>query len=379
LEKQLLGSTTNTRPTVIAQPTRPDFTGQDIFIGLDVHLKSWTVSIYTRLFEHKTFRQNPRTEDLLRYLHGQFPSAQFHCVYEAGYSGFWIHQQLTAAGVDVIVINPADVPTTDKERTYKDDPVDARKLARSLRAGELRGIYVPSRMVLEDRSLVRTRQSLVRKQTRVKNQIKSLLRFYGVEFPDGLGHWSAVFIRWVTTLTHSGECEYAMYQESGAIALRLHLDELTQRRQQILEVTRAVRRLAFTDHYRQNVENLVTLHGIGTLTAMVLLTEIVDIGRFRSLDRLASFVGLVPSSHSSGEKDRRESITPRRSAHLRYVIIESAWVAARKDPQLMLDFLNLAKRMKKTDAIIRIARKQLNRIRFVLKNETPYVQLPLAA
>jgi transposase len=364
---------------MIAQPTWPDFTGQDIFVGLDVHLKSWTVSIYTSLFEHKTFRQNPCPEDLLRYLHRQFPGAEFHCVYEAGYSGFWIHQQLTAAGMNVIVINPADVPTTDKERTYKDDPVDARKLARSLRAGELRGIYVPSRMILEDRSLVRTRQSLVKKQTRVKNQIKSLLRFYGVVFPEKSNYWSAAFIRWITSLTHSGESEYAMHQESGAIALRLHLDELTQRRQQILEVTRAVRRLAFTDHYRQNVENLVTLHGIGTVTAMVLLTEIVDIDRFRSLDRLASFVGLVPSSHSSGEKDRRESITPRRSAQLRYIIIESAWVAARKDPQLMLDFLTLTKRMKKTDAIIRIARKQLNRIRFVLKNEAPYVPLTRAA
>ncbi len=166
------------------QSTALDFTGEDIFVGIDVHLNSWTVSIYTAHLEHKTFRQDPSPEILMRYLRRHFPGARYIGVYEAGYCGFWIYEALSEAGMDMMVINAADVPTTDRERTYKHDPVDSRKLARSLRSRELRPIYVPSREALEDRQLVRTRNRLISKQTRVKNQIKAMVRHFGITFPE---------------------------------------------------------------------------------------------------------------------------------------------------------------------------------------------------
>lgn len=354
--------------------------GQDIFVGLDVHKESWTVSIYTTFFEHKTFNQPPKPDVLLRYLHRWFPGARYHAVYEAGYCGFWIYEALRSAGVDVIVINPADVPTTDKERTYKTNRVDARKLARELRAGSLEPIYVPSRLALEDRSLVRTRGALVKKQTRVKNQIKGLLAFYGVALPTDTGqHWSAGFIRWLSRLCVAGAEPSSMQSESGADALRVYVEELLYLRGQILEVTRAIRRLSRTERYRRRVDLLLTLHGIGIVGAMILLTELIDINRFPRCDELAAFVGLIPSSDDSGEDEHHENLTPRRSPQLRHILVESAWVAARKDPRLMQDFHRLAQRMKKNEAIIRIARKQLNRIRYVLRNDAPYVSMPLAA
>jgi transposase len=92
-----------------------------------------------------------------------FPGATYHTVYETGFSGFWLHDKLREKGIDCMVFNPADVPTKDKERASKTDRVDCRKLARGLRNGEIKGIYVPSRVNVEDRSLVRTRQSMVRK------------------------------------------------------------------------------------------------------------------------------------------------------------------------------------------------------------------------
>jgi len=358
-----------------AQASQLDLSGQDIYVGLDVHLTSWTVSIYTAHLEHKTFRQDPRPEALIRYLKRNFPDAHYHGVYEAGYSGFWIHDALTAGGIDMIVINPADVPTTDKERSVKHDPVDARKLARALRAGLLRPIYVPSREAIEDRQLVRTRSRLIGKQTRVKNQIKALVRHFGIGIPPEFErrHWSREFMAWLGSLTTPGE---GMQYQSGAVALALLLDELHGLRSQVLSATRAIRRLARTERYRRRVEHLITLKGIGVVSAMILLTELVDIDRFRSLDHLASFVGLVPGKRASGESDPTQHLTHRRSSPLRYILIESAWVAARKDPALNRDFERLAGRMKKTDAIIRIARKQLRRIRFVLRNEMPYVPLP---
>ncbi len=167
--------------------------------------------------------------------------------------------------------------------------------------------------------------------------------------------------------------------ESRAIALGLLLDELGSLRGQILEATRAIRSLAGNERYRQRVELLMSLKGIGLISAMILLSELVDIDRFRSLDHLASYAGLVPGKRASGANDPSQRLTHRRSAQLRYILIESAWVAARKDSTLNRDFERLAKRMKKSEAIIRIARKQLARVRFVLKNKKPYVALSAAA
>ena len=112
--------------------------------------------------------------------------------------------------------------------------------------------------------------------------------------------------------------------------------------------------------------------GIGFVTAITLYTKIIDMSRFSNLDRLASFVGLSPSCSSSGDKEIITGLTSRRNRYLRHLIIEAAWVAARRDPALLKSFSELSKRMKKSNAIIRIARKLLNRIRFVWNNETRY-------
>lgn len=344
-----------------------DFTGQQIYVGMDVHKKSWSISIYTDQFEHKTFSQPPEVGVLVNYLKRNFPGAAYKSVYEAGYSGFWIHDHLREQGVQCLVVNPADVPTKDKERAGKTNPVDCRKLARSLRNGEIEGIYVPSRPKAEDRSLLRTRHSMVRKQTRCKNQIKAILCFYGIQIPDDLAnsHWSKRFINWIESIR--------MERASGDLALKVHLAELTHIRQAIAELNRAIRALAKTDDYRNNVQILRTVPGVSVLTAMTLLTELYDISRFKTLDKLCSYVGLIPDTYSSGEKDRKTGMTKRRNAQLRVILIESAWTAVRKDPALMLAFSELCKHMTKTNAIVRIARKLLNRIRYVLKNQQEYV------
>jgi transposase len=344
-----------------------DFTGQQIYVGMDVHKKSWSISIFTDQFEHKTFSQPPEVGMLVNYLKRNFPGAAYKSAYEAGYSGFWIHDRLQEQGVQCLVVNPADVPTKDKERANKTDRVDCRKLARSLRNDEIEGIYVPSRPKVEDRSLLRTRNAMVKKQTRCKNQIKSILCFYGIHIPDELAnsHWSKRFINWIESVR--------MERASGNLSLKVHLDELKHIRQTIAEMNRAIRSLAHSDDYRNNVRILKTVPGVSILTAMMLLTELYDINRFKTLDKLCSYVGLIPNTDSSGETDHKTGMTGRRNALLRFILIESAWTAVRKDPALMMAFNELCKHMTKTKAIVRIARKLLNRIRYVLKNQQEYV------
>ena len=106
---------------------------------------------------------------------------------------------------------------------------------------------------------------------------------------------------------------------------------------------------------------------------MIILTEIGDIKRFKNTDKLNSFMGLIPSTNSSGENDKVGDITPRTNKMLRSAIIESAWVAIRNDAALMMAYQQLIKRMKPQMAIIRIAKKLVNRIIFVLREQKPYV------
>ena len=344
-----------------------DFGGQEIYVGMDVHKNSWSISIFTEHLEHKTFSQPPDVSVLVNYLNRNFPGAVYNSVYEAGFSGFWTHDKLKEHGVNCMVVNPADVPTKNKEKATKTDRVDCRKLARSLRSGELEGIYVPARPKVEDRHLLRTRQSMVKKQTRCKNQIKALLYFYGISVPDELAqsHWSNKFINWLEKIN--------MQKASGDLSLKAHIEELKHLRQIIAGLNRGIRSLAKTDQYRKNVHLLKTIPGISILSAMTLLTELYDINRFKNLDHLASYVGLVPNTSASGEKEYKTNMTGRRNPQLRCLLIESAWVAARKDPALLMAFNELCKRTTKTKAIVKIARKLLNRIRYVLKNQEEYV------
>jgi len=105
-----------------------------------------------------------------------------------------------------LVVNPADVPTNDKERVTKSDRVDCRKLAKCLRDGQLHGIYIPSRIKIEDRNLLRIRHNLVKKQTRCKNQIKSFLHFYGKAIPENVvySHWSRRYIQELENIPMEG-------------------------------------------------------------------------------------------------------------------------------------------------------------------------------
>lgn len=344
-----------------------DFSGQQVYVGMDVHKNSWSVSIFTEHLEHKTFSQPPEVNVLVNYLKRNFPGAVYNAVYEAGFSGFWTHDRLIEQGVNCMIVNPADVPTKNKEKATKTDRVDCRKLARSLRSGEIEGIYVPPRTKVEDRQLLRTRQSMVIKQTRCKNQIKSFLYFYGINIPDELAqsHWSKNFINWIEKIR--------LEKTSGNLSLKAHLEELKNIRQIIAGLNRDIRSLADTDDYRESVRLLKTVPGISTLSAMILLTELYDIDRFKNIDKLSSYVGLIPNTNSSGEKEQKTSITGRHNPQLRCLLIESAWVAVRKDPALLLAFNRLCKKTLKTKAIVQIAKKLLNRIRYVLKNQKEYV------
>jgi len=335
-----------------------------------VHKKQWTICIthMNRMIYKKT-SIDPVAKTLATFLKRRYPAGNYHAVYEAGFSGFHTARELKELGVNCIVTHAADIPTKHKERLNKNDRIDARKLSRSLCNRELDGIYIPQKVSEEYRYLARYRYNLIKDQTRIKNRIKSTLYQFGfrvpLEFEDR--RWSGQFIEWLAALRF--DTTYAQYAFE---------DQITQLKQMRLRLTQTLKKmktmvkevLPMSSVYSY----LLSVPGIGSITAVALLTEIMDIRRFQKTDQLVSFVGLTPSVRSSDEKETLYGVTPRRNKHLRSMMVEAAWKAAAIDSVLTMKFGKLCRRMHRNKAIIRIAKMLLSRVHYVWRNQKTYVE-----
>ena len=345
-----------------------DFSNQHFYIGTDVHKKNWKITIRTSTMELKTFSMDSSADNLAEYMKKNYPNGVYHSVYEAGFSGYGAHKELTKHGFDSIIVSPADVPSTNKEKSGKTDKIDSRKLSRELANGSLSGIYIPDDYHQQLRSLCRMRQLLIRDETRMKNRIKSMFMFYSKEVPENkqMQHWSKRFIEWL----RNQRFEFEM----GNQCLSVMIDGLINSRSLITQVTKNLRHHCNSNpEIKKIIELLLTVPGIGFITAVTIYTEIINIKRFKTLDHFCSYIGLVPSVHSSGDKNHTNGLTKRANAYLRSLIIEASWTAIRVDPALTMKYNELIKNMKGQEAIIHIAKKLINRIRRVWLEEKPYV------
>jgi transposase len=343
-----------------------DFKGKDLYIGLDVHKKSWSVTILVEGMEHRTFTQPPDPLALYNYLQKMFPGGTYYSAYEAGFCGYGIHRELNALGVKNIVINAADIPSSQKDQLQKRDPVDSRKIARALEKGLLRAIHIFDRDMEELRSLNRTRFYLMRDFRRSKNRIKSFLQYYSIFIPLEYDNnqWTLKFIAWLKQIQ--------MKTSSGQDAFSSLIRSFEYNREQILVLSRQIR-IRVREYDKELYNLLKTISGIGPLTSSALITELGDINRFPHINHLSSFVGLVPRVKQSGETSYNTGMTFRCNEYLRTLLIESSWQAIRQDPALMQYYHQHVINNKGQKVIIKVARKLLNRIRYVMKNRQPYV------
>jgi len=345
------------------------FEGQSIYVGIDCHKKNWTVTILGEEYEHKTMSQNPDPDILSSYLKRNFPGAEYQAVYEAGFNGFESCRKLREAGIKCFVANAADVPTSHKEKIQKLDPVDSRKLARSLRSKEFKPIHIPDQWLEADRALIRQRFRMMKDLSRTKSRIKSILFQFGIQIPDRFTaaqtrSWSRNYMKWLETLS--------VNHESLRQTITNYLSIGEAQRKELLLINRQVRALSQSEKYRFNFGLLISIPGIGLITAMMILVQIGDIKRFDSLDDLCNYIGLVPSMHGSGDKLQTGKMIHRGRKELKILLIEAAWEAVRLDPVMMSTFNRLKLRMNKYKAIIRIARKMISRVRAVLLTQTQY-------
>lgn len=304
---------------------------------------------------------------LYSYLGTHFPGANYHSVYEAGFCGYGHHRDLVTFGIDSIVINPADIPRTNKDALAKNDRRDSRMIAEALRSGMLKCIHIFDPQSEEFRGLFRSRLALAKDIRKTRGRIKSFMAYRNIEIPTQLARnpKSQQYIVWLQNLDLKDV--NAKFQLAQFTERLLFL--LGQRR--LLE--QALRGMA-RKRDRGLFALLQTVPGIGPITAIGIMAEIGDISRFRHIKHFASYVGLIPRVHQSGETERTGSITYRHNGYLRPLLIEAAWQAVRADPAMLAYYQSKCRNSNPKKAIVKVARKLLNRIMYVMKNRAKYTR-----
>jgi transposase len=342
-----------------------DFNGQNFYVGLDVHKKSWAVTIRSMGIQIAHFTQPPGADALAGYLQKNYPGGCFHSAYEAGFCGTGIHEQLCKLGINNIMVHAADIPSTDKQKKNKTDLHDSRAIAEHLQKGNLRGIYVLSREHQELRSLFRLRESKVRDVTRANNRLKSSMMYFGIVLPESINKKEYLSLRALTWLDN-----YQMASPAGKITLQQYARELKYQRTQLYQLTRLLRK-QIQDTDPKSYEYLLSVPGIGGVTGMGLIAEIADFVRFDDPDEYCSMLGLCPWEDSSGDTIKTKGMQPRCNRHLRPLLIEASWTAIRKSPALFAYYSKHAARNNKA-AIVKVARRLALIARAVVIKQQPY-------
>jgi len=335
-----------------------------LFIGMDVHKKSWTVHFKTDLFDNKTVTMPAELSALISYVAKNFIDHEVSCCYEAGCCGYWIARALRQQGWEVKVVNPADVPRINKQDWQKTDKLDSRNLCKHLSDDNLKGIHIPEEEQEQLRSLFRRRIHLARQLRTIKNHIKSQLLYYGIKLPEQFDNpnWSREMKTWLGTI----KWKYS----SAAESMRSRLKQLEFVWYEELHISNVLRAYC-RKHYKKDYYLYKSVPGIGGITASAMIAELGDIRRFNRMDELAAIVGLVPGMYQSSENKINLGLTKRSNHQLRSLLVEASWVAVRTDMALQQYYRKHAHK-EPNKAIIKVAHKLLSRIRAVIFSGIPY-------
>lgn len=292
------------------------------WVGLDVHARStYAAAIERESGELRRARFGAGSEEVVLWLRA-LPQP-VHACYEAGPTGYALYRACSEAGIRADVVAPTKTPRAAADR-IKSDRKDAELLVRCLIAGSLSPVYVPSPEVEAARDLTRAREQLRSDLARVRHRVSKLLLRYGRVYEAG-GTWTQAHRRWLSAQRFpepTSELAYADYLAAvdGLVARRAALDE-------------RLSRIASEGEWWPTVARLRCFRGIETLSALALALEIGDFTRFRRSAELASWLGLVPSLHQSGESEARGSITKTGSGYARRLLVEAAW-HYRREPRI---------------------------------------------
>lgn len=286
------------------------------WVGMDVHAENIVVAAIRGDSETLLCRwDTPHTRKGLERLVERFGEfGEVRCVYEAGPCGYDLRRFLEAKGIRCDVAAPSLIPRKPGDRV-KTDKKDAEKLARLHRMGELSTVCVPTPTQEALRDLVRSREDAREDLMRRRHRLSKFLLRQGRRYEGR--KWTQGHVSWIRSQTFA--------DNNSETVLGEYIVAIEQERERIRRLEERIEEESKSKELAPTVGRLRTLRGVDTLTAMTVLSEVIDLHRFASPRELMAFIGLVPRERSSGGKERRGSITKTGNAHLRRVLVESAW------------------------------------------------------
>jgi transposase len=284
-------------------------------------------------------------------------------VLEAGRNWTVMHDWLEEEVKEVWLAHPKKVKAI-AEAKIKTDKIDAQTLAHLLRADLIPRAYVPGKETREIKTVLRQRMFMVRVSTMVKNRIKTLVDRYP-EVKKGYSTeeiFSKQGMQWLRKIELSATDRRLLSNE---------LDLLEYVQGQIKTSNGWVEDIGNDD---ERVELLRTVPGIGKFFGLLIASEIDDVNRFRSKEKLAAYAGLIPSVHSSGGKTYFGEMTNHGNRYLRWAFIEAVWPAIRKDLSLRELYERIKSRKNANIAKVAVARRLSEVCYSILKQRRAYVE-----
>jgi len=236
--------------------------------------------------------------------------------YEAGPCGYGIYRQISGSGHDCSVVAPSLIPTKPGDR-IKTDRRDSENLARLHRAGELTPVWVPDQEQEAIRDLTRAREDMKHLERQARQRLSAFLLRHGQGYDSKKSKWTQAYWRWLERIKFAHPVQQVVFQE--------YIDSVKQQQQRVADLEQEMTKALSNWSLAPVVEGLMALRGCRLITAMTIMAELGDISRFDSPRQLMSYLGLVPSESSSGQKTRRGGITKTGNGHVRRLLIESAW------------------------------------------------------
>ncbi len=340
--------------------SKTNYSGAKVYVGIDVHKKTYTFTAYCNGAIVKRATVPADNKKFIDSAKKWFLGAEIFSCYEAGFSGFKLHRDLVAAGIKNIVVNPASIEVSAKDK--KTDKRDSKKMGEQLSVGRLTGIHIPTVEEELARLITRTREQLMKERNRAGHRIKSKLFQFGFINKDDDTIMSEKYLRSVESMNLPKELNYA---------IGLLIKQWRFLSEQLDDVKIEMKAQSFEDSKSEAIYQSVP--GVGDVSARVLSNELGDLSkRFKNQESLFQFVGLTPSEHSSGEKVHKGNIDRQGSARVRKILIECAWRSISVDGVLKDCFERIASTRGKKRAIVAIARKLIGRIRACFMNQTEY-------
>ena len=287
------------------------------FVGLDVHRDTIAIAVAELdggPAESLAVVPND-VVGLINRLRRLGPDESLRCCYEAGPTGFGLVRRLNKEGIFCVVIAPSLIPVQPGAR-IKTDRRDARNLANYLRSGNLTSIHVLDPLTEAIRDLERARDSAKRAERAARQQLSKFLLRHERWF-EGKSTWGPAHQAWLAAQTFEIPAQQDVmsdYRETVELATA-----------RVARLTKQLAERSASWEKASLVTALQALRGIEMVSAVTLAAEIGDFRRFAKASELMSFVGLVPSEHSSGGSRRQGPITRTGNGHVRRILIEAAW------------------------------------------------------